>query len=108
MRALALVAASLALCLAGPAWSAPGKALAPCAGCHPLNGVKKKIAGPSLVKIYGAKPLKSAIKVAKWDDKALDRYLWNPERVDPTTRMFFKVRDAKKRAEIIAALKILK
>ncbi|MBM3267520.1 MAG: hypothetical protein FJZ01_07725 [Candidatus Sericytochromatia bacterium] len=98
----------LVLSYGSAALAAPPGVLSPCAGCHALNGVKKKVAGPPLAGLYGAKPLKAGIKVARWDDASLNRFLWNPEKVDPTTRMFFKVRDDKRRAEIIIAMKALK
>lgn len=86
----------------------PVKALVTCAGCHGLTPSKNEKAGPPLFGIYGSKPIKASIEFKTWDDKSLNKFLMNPEKVDSTTRMFFKIRNPEKRAEVIAALKVLR
>jgi cytochrome c len=43
-----------------------------------------------------------------WDPRTLDRWLTNPSALVPGTKMFFKIDDAKGRADIIAYLEELK
>jgi cytochrome c len=42
-----------------------------------------------------------------WDEAQLDRWLTNPSAMVPGTKMFFKLDDAKMRADVIAYLKTL-
>ncbi len=79
-----------------------------CAPCHDLTAARKKRISVPVFGLYGAKPAKASIKIAKWDDRKLNAFLENPKKVDPNSRMSFKVKDPKKRAEIIAAMKTLK
>ena len=73
--------------------------------------------GPSLVGIHG-KPAASAQGYAysaalkssglTWDDATLDRYLEAPMQTVPGTKMVYPgVKDAAKRAEIVAYLKTI-
>jgi cytochrome c len=96
---------------------AAGKQLfAQCSVCHSTdstNGV-----GPSLQGIVGRKAGTSAgfrysraMKAAKitWDDKQLDDYLADPQKVVPGNVMPFSgLADATQRADVIAYLKTLK
>jgi len=43
-----------------------------------------------------------------WDSATLDQWLANPSQLIPGTRMYFKIDDAKSRADIIAYLAQLK
>ncbi len=92
---------------AAEAKAAPPAALRSCSGCHDVVGGKKRIA-VSLVGLYGAKPVKAGIKADKWDDETLEAFLADPAAVDPTSKMKVKTKDAKKRADVIAAMKALK
>jgi cytochrome c len=87
-----------------------------CAICHKVEPGKHGL-GPSLANVFGAKsghaagfrysPAMQAADLT-WNQANLDRYLDNPQGVVPGTTMAFAgVKDAAKRAEIIAYLKTL-
>jgi len=87
-----------------------------CAICHKVEPGKHGL-GPSLANVFGAKageaagfrysPAMAAADLT-WNQATLDRYLDNPQAVVPGTTMAFAgVKDAAKRAEIIAYLKTL-
>lgn len=87
-----------------------------CAICHKVEPGKHGL-GPSLANVFGAKAghaggfrYSPAMKEADltWNQANLDRFLDNPQAVVPGTTMAFAgVKDAGKRAEIIAYLKTL-
>ena len=87
-----------------------------CAICHKVEPSKHGL-GPSLANVFGARAAHAAgynyspaMKAAdlSWNQGNLDRYLANPQAVVPGTTMAFAgVKDAAKRAEIIAYLKTL-
>jgi cytochrome c len=87
-----------------------------CAICHKVEPGKHGL-GPSLAGVFGAKAghaagfrYSPAMKAADvtWNQANLDKYLDNPQAVVPGTTMAFAgVKDAAKRAEIIAYLKTL-
>ena len=87
-----------------------------CAICHKVEPGKHGL-GPSLAGVFGAKAGQAggfryspAMKEADltWNQANLDKYLDNPQAVVPGTTMAFAgVKDAAKRAEIIAYLKTL-
>ena len=87
-----------------------------CAICHKVAPGQHGL-GPSLANVFGAKsahaagfrysPAMTAADLT-WNQANLDRYLDNPQAVVPGTTMAFAgVKDAAKRAEIIAYLKTL-
>ena len=87
-----------------------------CAICHKVEPGKHGL-GPSLANVFGAEsghaagfrysPAMQAANLT-WNQATLDRYLDNPQAVVPGTTMAFAgVKDAAKRAEIIAYLKTL-
>ena len=91
-------------------------AFAQCKTCHAVEPGRAMI-GPSLVGIHG-KPAASAQGYAysaalkssglTWDDATLDRYLEAPMQTVPGTKMVYPgVKDAAKRAEIVAYLKTI-
>lgn len=84
-----------------------------CSVCHVVSGVEKAT-GPSLAGIVGKKVatrsktykysnnLKSAAIV--WSPKNLDKWLSNPQKMIPGSRMFVAVQSQKDRADIISYL----
>ena len=114
--AQALLAAAAAC--AQPAPSLPagdpvrGKSLYQgCESCHSLNendvgpkhrGVVGRKAGTVPDYAYSAALRNSGVT---WDEASLNRWLINPSAMVPGTKMFFKIEDAKSRADIIAYLK---
>lgn len=94
----------------------PPAAFAQCQVCHKIEPGKHGI-GPSLARIYGTKAgdvagyaFSPAMKASglTWDDATLDRFLTQPMSAVPGTKMVYPgVKDAAKRAEIIAFLKSL-
>ena len=97
--------------------AAAGKqAFAQCAACHAVNAANGL--GPSLQGIVGRKAGASsdfrysrAMKNAgvAWDDKNLDAFLSDPQKLVPGNVMPFSgVADAKQRADLIAYLKTVK
>ena len=105
---------------ASPAWGQDvekGKAaFAKCVACHPLDG--KNSLGPSLHGIVGRKAgsvegfrYSRAMKNANivCDEKTLNSFLDDPQKVVPGTTMPFSgIADSKERADLIAYLETLK
>lgn len=85
-----------------------------CRSCHTLGDTESHGVGPNLSGLLGAKSatkegfnyspaLKSSGII--WDEKSLDTFIANPMKQVPSTRMaFMGMRDAKKRADLIAFL----
>ncbi|HZU63742.1 MAG TPA: c-type cytochrome [Novosphingobium sp.] len=110
----------LALALAAAGFAAPALAGEPpavfarCAVCHnAAPGAPDKV-GPNLWGVYGRKAASTkynysaALKGAKlrWDEATLDKWISGPMTMVPGTMMSFPgIKDAAKRAEIIAFLK---
>ena len=122
MTPLARGAALLALCgaAASPARAAGdavnGRALyeARCMGCHSVDdnrigpahrGVFGRKAGTREGFDYSAALKRSAIV---WDEKTLDAWLAEPEKLIPGQAMNVQVSDAKAREDIVAFLRTLK
>ena len=92
------------------------KSFAQCAACHSVEPGKNGI-GPSLAGVFGANAghigvfaYSSAMRESgiTWDTESLDRYLENPRKTVPATKMSYAgLRDAEKRAELIEYLKTL-
>lgn len=82
-----------------------------CIACHSIDANRT---GPAHARLYGRKAgsapgygysdalRKSAIV---WDEKALDLWLADPERLIPGQRMGYSVQDAAERADLIAYLR---
>ncbi|MDN3647155.1 c-type cytochrome [Pontixanthobacter aestiaquae] len=89
---------------------------AQCVACHRVEPGKNGI-GPSLAGVYGAKAghvgdyaYSSALRESGliWDAATLDRYLENPRKVVPNTKMTYSgMRSAEDRARIVAYLQTL-
>ena len=86
-----------------------------CAACHSLEP-DRNMTGPSLANLWGRKAgglssferYSDALKSSGiiWDDRALDEWLTNPERMVPDNEMPFDgVKDAQVRADLLAFLK---
>jgi cytochrome c len=86
-----------------------------CAPCHSLEP-DRNMTGPSLADLWGRKagwlssfdrysdPLKSSGII--WDDRALDGWLTDPQRMVPENDMPFEgIKDARARADLLAFLK---
>lgn len=83
-----------------------------CAGCHSL-AEGKNLAGPSLYNIIGQMAgsratarYSDALKQSGliWDEDTLDRYLSDPGKLVPGTRMMIKIQNPELRAQIIRYL----
>jgi cytochrome c len=120
-RVLDVIAVTgLGLLLATPAAAqdavASKQVFAQCSACHSIDGTNG--VGPTLKGIVGSKAgevpgfrFSRAMKGSNvtWDDKTLDAFVADPQKVIPGNVMPFSgVADAKERAEIIAYLKTLK
>ena len=97
--------------------AAAGKALfTQCAVCHSIDG--SNAVGPSLKGVVGRKAgtadgfrYSRAMKNSGvvWDDKTLDAYLTDPQKLIPGNVMPFSgMADPKQRADVIAYLQTLK
>jgi cytochrome c len=92
-----------------------GKALyQSCAACHSIDdndlgpkhrGVVGRRAGSIEDYTYSPALKNSGLT---WDKTTLDRWLTNPSELVPGTKMYFKIDDPQKRADIIAYLEQLK
>jgi cytochrome c len=84
-----------------------------CSGCHGLDNSKE---GPPLRGVYGRK----AASVAgfgysealqkmdiRWDDRSLDQWLSDPDKMVPDTDMAFRLADGGERKAVVAYLKSL-
>lgn len=85
-----------------------------CFACHSVDANR---VGPMHMGVFGrkagsVKDFEYSPKVKKskvvWNEKNLDRWLTNPEKVIPGQTMGFQVPEAADRADIIAYLKTLK
>ncbi|HTO48085.1 MAG TPA: c-type cytochrome [Burkholderiales bacterium] len=117
MKPIVRISAGLAI-VVGLLASAAATAAAPvsfaaCAACHSVDG--KQGLGPSMKGVVGRKAgaeagfsFSQAMRNAKvtWDEKTLDAFLADPQKVVPGNAMPFPgVADAKQRAEIVDYLK---
>ena len=86
-----------------------------CAPCHSLEP-DRNMTGPSLANLWGRKAgslpsferYSDALKSSGiiWDDRALDGWLTDPERMVPDNEMPFEgIKDARVRADLLAFLK---
>lgn len=82
-----------------------------CTGCHSLDSDR---IGPRHRGVYGRRAgsivqfdYSAAVKKSKiaWDDKSLDRWLADPEKLIPGQRMGYRVDNAADRADLIAFLR---
>ncbi len=82
-----------------------------CGSCHSIDdndigpkhrGVVGRRAGSIADYAYSPALRNSGLT---WDEATLDRWLSNPSALVPGTKMFFKIDDAQKRADLIAYLK---
>jgi cytochrome c len=90
------------------------KSFAQCAACHSVEPGQNGI-GPTLAGVFDAEAghiddfaYSSAMRESglTWDAATLDRYLENPRKTVPGTKMSYAgMRDAEKRAELIEYLK---
>ena len=85
-----------------------------CGACHSID---ENRAGPAHKGVFGRKAgsakgydYSPALKKSKviWNEKTLDRWLANPERLIPGQKMGFSVPDARDRADLIDYLKSVK
>lgn len=116
-----LLSASVLIC--ATAWSDQGSGDATrgkelyesrCFACH---SVEANRVGPMHMGVFGRKAgsiedyeYTKQVKRSKivWDEKNLNKWLANPEKVIPGQKMGYQVPDAVDRADIIAYLKTLK
>jgi cytochrome c len=87
-----------------------------CRSCHSVTQGGPNMTGPNLWGVYGRKAASEAgfsysdgLKAAgwTWDAERLDQWIKNPRAVVPDTKMtFLGVKDAKKRADIVAFLRL--
>ena len=82
-----------------------------CIGCHSVDANR---VGPAHKGVFGRKAgsvkdydYSDALKKTRviWNEKTLDRWLANPEKLIPGQKMGFSVPDAKDRADLIDYLK---
>jgi cytochrome c len=85
-----------------------------CFACHAVDANR---VGPMHMGVFGRKAgsvrdfeYSQAVKKSKikWNDKTLDQWLTNPEKLIPGQKMGFIVSDPGDRADVIAYLKTLK
>jgi cytochrome c len=86
-----------------------------CAACHSLDP-DRNMTGPSLANLWGRKAgslpgfdrYSDALKASGiiWDDRSLDAWLTNPDRMVPDNEMPFDgIKDERARADLLAFLK---
>jgi cytochrome c len=82
-----------------------------CGACHSIDDNR---AGPAHKGVFGRKAglakgfdYSSALKASKvvWNEKTLDRWLANPEKLIPGQKMGFSVPDARDRADLVEFLR---
>lgn len=112
---------ALAIAFVSPALAGPGDVsrgqqdFRACAPCHSLEP-GQNMTGPSLATLWGRKAgglssfdrYSDALKSSGiiWDDRALDGWLTDPERMVPDNEMPFEgIKDARVRADLLAFLK---
>lgn len=120
MNKLAIITLST-IALACPALAEPGDAargdrdFRACAPCHSLEP-DRNMTGPSLAGLWGRKAgslpsferYSDALKSSGiiWDDRSLDGWLTDPDRMVPDNEMPFNgIKDARDRADLLAFLK---
>src|SRR6266436_6712932 len=120
MNKLAIMALSV-IALSSPALAEPGDAargerdFRACAPCHSLEP-DRNMTGPSLAGLWGRKAgslpsferYSDALKSSGiiWDDRSLDGWLTDPDRMVPDNEMPFNgIKDARDRADLLAFLK---
>ena len=101
---LALAAGGAAQALAADAARGAVVARVRCGPCHYLDKPLKKV-GPGLAGIYNRAPHIAGVPFERWDESALERWLSDPRKVKPNTRMFLPPLSARDREDIIAWLK---
>jgi cytochrome c len=111
-----VIFASLSSALAGQGDASRGQQdFRACAPCHSLES-DRNMTGPSLANLWGRKAgglpsfdrYSDALKSSGiiWDDRALDGWLTDPERMVPDNEMPFEgIKDARVRADLLAFLK---
>ena len=116
-----VITAFVAFASVSPALAAPGDAsrgrqdFRACAPCHSLEP-DRNMTGPSLANLWGRKAgglssfdrYSDALKSSGiiWDDRALDGWLTDPQRMVPGNDMPFEgIKDARVRADLLAFLK---
>lgn len=96
---------------AGDAESGRQQYLSRCIACHSLD---VNLAGPAHRGVFGSKAgsvagydYSPALRKSKvvWNEKTLDKWLKNPEKLIPGQKMGYSVSDAKAREDLIAYLK---
>ena len=107
--------------VASSAWAVEGNAarglslFQACAACHSLQP-NRNMTGPSLAGVWGREAgtvenvgrYSAALKNAhvRWDDKTLDEWIDEPQRLIPSNEMPFRgIKDAQQRADLLAYLK---
>jgi cytochrome c len=120
MNKLAIIALST-MALSSPALAEPGDVargqqdFRACAPCHSLEP-DRNMTGPSLAGLWGRKAgslpsferYSDALKSSGiiWDDRSLDGWLTDPDRMVPDNEMPFNgIKDARDRADLLAFLK---
>lgn len=83
-------------------------ALASCAGCHDLSAARNDLMGAPLYDLFGRKPAAAGVPFDQWDAKTLDAWLAGPTKVKSDSSMLYSIKNPKKRAEIIEALRTLR
>jgi cytochrome c len=108
--------ASLSSVLAGSGDASRGRQdFRACAPCHSLDP-DRNMTGPSLANLWGRKAgglssferYSDALRLSGiiWDDRALDGWLTDPQRMVPDNEMPFEgIKDARVRADLLAFLK---
>jgi cytochrome c len=120
IRAFLLLATCVATAFAASAGDAMGDAAhgkeiyeSRCFACHSVDANR---VGPMHMGVFGRKAgsvadfdYSKAVKKSKivWDDKTLDRWLTDPEKLIPGQKMSYQVPEATDRADVIAYLKTL-
>jgi cytochrome c len=121
MSRLAVAVALAAIAFQSPALAQPGDAIRGqrdfrvCAPCHSLEP-ERNMRGPSLANLWGRKAgsirsfdrYSDALKSSGiiWDDRALDGWLTDPQRMVPDNDMPFEgIKDDRVRADLLAFLK---
>jgi cytochrome c len=121
MSRLAVAVALAAIAFQSPALAQPGDAIRGqrdfrvCAPCHSLEP-ERNMTGPSLANLWGRKAgsirsfdrYSDALKSSGiiWDDRALDGWLTDPQRMVPDNDMPFEgIKDDRVRADLLAFLK---
>lgn len=109
----ALAGAAILLALGAPEKRGRDVFVRRCSGCHATDINKE---GPMLRGVYGRKAAgvagfgysEALKKVAiHWDDRSLDQWLSDPDKMVPDTDMAFHLADGEERKLVIAYLKTL-